>query len=78
MSNPPPSSASKHSGTPSPNADASPAKTHAGIYNPLPRGAMTADNTQGTITRAIGFIDRFFEFQGVEERFLTLTDAALE
>ena len=39
---------------------------------------MTADNTQGTITCAIGYIDRFLEFQGVEERFSTLTDDNLE
>ena len=96
MSNPPPSSASKHSGTPSPNAmgnapspaaskhagtpipTASPTKTYAGIYKQLPHGAMTTDNTQGTITHAIGYIDRFLEFHGVEERFSTLTDTALK
>jgi hypothetical protein len=39
---------------------------------------MTADYTQGTLTRAMGYIARFLEFQGVEERFSILTDEDLE
>jgi hypothetical protein len=73
--------------TPSPGASkaagmsttkASPANKGAGICPPLPRGAMTAENTQATITRAIKYIDKFLQFQGVEERFSTLTNENVE